>query len=405
MKRFLPYGRQDVGGEEMRRVRDVLESDWLTQGPRVPEFEAALAVNCGAAHAVAVANGTLALWLACRVAGLGPGDRFIVPPITFVATANAGVLCGAEPVFVDIDSDTLTLDPAKVEAALLADPRIKAILPVHLGGRVADLPALKRLADRHGAVIIEDACHAIGTRWQDEGGAWHRVGDGSHGALTCFSFHPVKSMTTGEGGAVTTNDPVLAERLALLRTHGITRDPARLEREDGPWYYEMHELGLNARLTDLQAAIGLVQLKKLERLKKRRLELVHRYDHAFASLPELRLQARPEPDDTCWHLLIARTDARDELYEALAAERIGAQVHYYPVHLQPYYRQRFGTGPGQCPVAETYYRQALSLPLFPTLTDADQKRVITAVRNFFAQRGHAAEPADAGAVTGCGGHD
>lgn len=405
MKRFLPYGRQDVGGEEMRRVRDVLESDWLTQGPRVPEFETALAATCGAAHAVAVANGTLALWLACRVAGLGPGDRFIVPPITFVATANAGVLCGAEPVFVDIDPDTLTLDPAKVEAALLADPRIKAILPVHLGGRVADLPALKRLADRHGAVIIEDACHAIGTRWRDEGGAWHRVGDGSHGALTCFSFHPVKSMTTGEGGAVTTNDPALAERLATLRTHGITRDPERLERQDGPWYYEMHDLGLNARLTDLQAAIGLVQLKKLDRLKKRRLELVRRYDHAFGGLPELRLQARPEPDDTCWHLLIARTDARDELYEALAAERIGAQVHYYPVHLQPYYRQRFGTGPGQCPAAEAYYRQALSLPLFPTLTDADQKRVITVVRSFFARRQGDAKPADAGAVTGCGGHD
>ena len=405
MKRFLPYGRQDVGGEEMRRVRDVLESDWLTQGPRVPEFETALAATCGAAHAVAVANGTLALWLACRVAGLGPGDRFIVPPITFVATANAGVLCGAEPVFVDIDPDTLTLDPAKVEAALLADPRIKAILPVHLGGRVADLPALKRLADRHGAVIIEDACHAIGTRWRDEGGAWHRVGDGSHGALTCFSFHPVKSMTTGEGGAVTTNDPALAERLATLRTHGITRDPERLERQDGPWYYEMHDLGLNARLTDLQAAIGLVQLKKLDRLKKRRLELVRRYDHAFGGLPELRLQARPEPDDTCWHLLIARTDARDELYEALAAERVGAQVHYYPVHLQPYYRQRFGTGPGQCPAAEAYYRQALSLPLFPTLTDADQKRVITVVRSFFARRQGDAKPADAGAVTGCGGHD
>ena len=404
MKRFLPYGRQDVGAEESRRVRDVLESDWLTQGPRVPEFEAALATTCGAAHAVAAANGTLALWLACRAAGLGPGDRFIVPAITFVATANAGVLCGAEPVFVDIDPATLTLDPAKTEAALLADPRIKAVLPVHLGGRVADLPALKLLADRHGAVIIEDACHAIGTCWQDDGGAWHRVGDGSHGALTCFSFHPVKSITTGEGGAVTTNDPALAERLALLRTHGITRDPARLERQDGPWYYEMHDLGLNARMTDLQAAIGLVQLKKLERLKRRRLELVRRYDEAFAGLPDLRPQARPEPDDSCWHLMIVRTPARDALHQALAAERIGTQVHYYPVHLQPYYRRRFGTGPGQCPEAEAYYGQALSLPLFPTLGDADQKRVIAAVRKFLARRPGAAEPAGAGATTGCGGH-
>ena len=384
MRRFLPYGRQDVGGEEIRRVRDVLESDWLTQGPQVPRFEAALAGACGAAHAVAVANGTLALWLAFRAADLGPGDRFIVPAITFVATANAGVLCGAEPVFVDIDPDTLTLDVAKTEAALLADPRIKAIVPVHLGGRTADLPAIKRLADRHGAVVIEDACHAIGTRWQDEDGNWRRVGDGSHGLLTCFSFHPVKSITTGEGGAVTTNDPALAERLALLRTHGITRDPARLERQDGPWYYEMHELGLNARMTDLQAALGLVQLQKLERLRRRRLELVQRYDRALARVPGLRVQARPAADETCWHLMIVRTESRDTLHAALAAAGIGTQVHYYPVHLQPYYRRRFGTGPGQCPAAEEYYRQALSLPLFPTMTDADHARVVKAVRRHLA---------------------
>jgi UDP-4-amino-4,6-dideoxy-N-acetyl-beta-L-altrosamine transaminase len=396
MKRFLPYGRQDVGGEETRRVRDVLESDWLTQGPKVPEFETALATFCGAAHAVAVANGTLALYLACRAAGLGPGDRFIVPPITFVATANAGVLCGAEPVFVDIDPGTLTLDADKVEAALLADPRIRVIMPVHMGGRVADLPALKRLADRHGAVIIEDACHAIGTRWQDEGGAWHRVGDGSHGVMTCFSFHPVKSITTGEGGAITTNDPVLAEKLAMLRTHGITREPSRLERQDGPWYYEMHELGLNARLTDMQAAMGLVQLQKLERLCKRRQELVARYDRAFERVPRLRVQARPVPDGSCWHLMIVRTEDRDALYKVLASAQIGSQVHYYPVHLQPYYRRQFGTGPGLCPAAETYYTQALSLPLFPTMSDADQTRVIKAVRRFVAGPATVAVAAGAG---------
>lgn len=401
MKRFLPYGRQDVGGEEIRRVRDVLESDWLTQGPRVPEFEAALAASCGAAHAVAAANGTLALWLACRAAGLGPGDRFIVPAITFVATANAGVMCGAEPVFVDIDPDTLTLDPARTEAALLADPRIRAILPVHLGGRVADLPALKRLADRHGAIIIEDACHAIGTRWRDEGGAWHRVGDGSHGVMTCFSFHPVKSITTGEGGAITTNDPALAERMALLRTHGITREPARLERQDGPWYYEMHELGLNARMTDMQAALGLVQLQKLERLRRRRLDLVQRYDRGLARLDGLRMQARPDPDETCWHLMIVRAAARDGLHASLAAAGIGSQVHYYPVHLQPFYRRRFGTAEGQCPVAEQYYREALSLPLFPTMSDSDHSRVIKAVRRFLAASPRASEPALAGAGDDC----
>jgi len=286
-------------------------------------------------------------------------------------------------------------------AALLADPRIRAILPVHLGGRVADLPALKQLADRHGAVIIEDACHAIGTRWCDDGGAWHRVGDGSHGVMTCFSFHPVKSMTTGEGGAVTTNDPALAEKLAGLRTHGITREPSRLERQDGPWYYEMHDLGINARLTDMQAAMGLVQLQKLERLCKRRLELVQRYDRAFARVPRLRVQARPQPDGSCWHLMIVRTPERDALYRALAAQQIGSQVHYYPVHLQPYYRHRFGTGPGLCPAAETYYNEALSLPLFPTMNDADQSRVIKAVRRFFADRPEVAMTAGAAIGDGC----
>jgi UDP-4-amino-4,6-dideoxy-N-acetyl-beta-L-altrosamine transaminase len=402
MTTFLPYGRQDVGSEELRRVREVLESDWLTQGPQVPAFEAALAQACGAQHAVAVANGTLALYIAFRAAGLGPGDRFIVPPITFVATANAGVLCGAEPVFVDIDPATLTLDPAKVEAALLADPTIRAIVPVHLGGRVADLPALARLARQYNAVVIEDACHAVGTHWRDGGGAWHTVGDGSHGVMTCFSFHPVKSITTGEGGAVTTNDPVLAERLALLRTHGITRDPAKLERADGPWYYEMQDLGFNARLTDLQAALGLAQLEKLDRVQQRRLELVQRYDDAFEPIPQLRTQARPAPDASCWHLMIVRTAHRRALYDALAAANIGSQVHYYPVHLQPWYRHNFGTGPGLCPAAEAYYDEALSLPLFPTMSDGDQQRVIGEVWRFFAERPDAVLTAATGAGRAAG---
>ncbi len=400
MNAFLPYGRQDVGSEELRRVREVLESDWLTQGPQVPAFEAALAAACGAKHAVAVANGTLALYIAFRAAGLGPGDRFIVPPITFVATANAGVLCGAEPVFVDIDPGTLTLDPAKVEAALLADPTIRAIVPVHLGGRVADLPALARLAAQHSAVVIEDACHAVGTHWRDDAGAWHAVGDGSHCVMTCFSFHPVKSITTGEGGAVTTNDPALAEKLALLRTHGITRDPARLERADGPWYYEMQDLGFNARLTDLQAALGLAQLEKLPRVQQRRLELVRRYDHAFEPIPQLRTQARPVPDASCWHLMIVRSAHRRALYDALAAAGIGSQVHYYPVHLQPWYRHNFGTGPGLCPAAEAYYDEALSLPLVPTMTDGDQQRVIGEVWRFFAERPDTAVAATTGAGRG-----
>lgn len=382
MSSFLPYGRQDIGSEEIRCVRDVLESDWLTQGPRPLELEVALAGNCQAAHAVTVANGTLALYLACRAAGLGPGDKFITSPLTFVATANAGVLCGAEPVFVDVDAATWTLKPRLVATALQKDPTIKVILPVHLGGRVCEMRGLKRAADQHGAVIIEDACHAIGGRWRGVNEEWHPVGNCSHSAMTCFSFHPVKAMTTGEGGAITTNDSSLAERLESLRNHGITRDPERMKQNDGPWYYEMCELGLNARLTDLQAALGLVQLRKLERLRRRRMELIRRYDEAFARLPDVVTQARPHPDESCWHLMIVRTRRRAELMEHLQRQNIGSQVHYIPVHLQRYYRQRFHTRPGQCPVAEAYYEEALSLPLFPTMTDDEQQRVIAAVIEF-----------------------
>jgi UDP-4-amino-4,6-dideoxy-N-acetyl-beta-L-altrosamine transaminase len=382
MSRYLPYGRQDISGEELRRVRDVLESDWLTQGPRPLEFEVALTESTGAQHAIAVANGTLALYLACRAAGLGPGDKFITTPLTFVATANAAVMCGATPVFVDVEPDTLTLNARKVAAAMRKHPEVKVILPVHLGGRISNMRSLKRAADKYGAVIIEDACHAIGGQWQGLQDAWHTVGDGSHSLMTCFSFHPVKALTTGEGGAITTNDPELARQLELLRSHGITRDADRMERNDGSWYYEMHELGINARLTDLQAALGLVQLQKLERYRKRRLELVQRYDAAFADLPGCATQARPDPDRSCWHLMIVRVARRRALRDFLHERGIGTQVHYIPVHLQPYYRKRFGTAPGDCPVAEAYYDEALSLPLFPAMTDADQHRVIDAVWEF-----------------------
>lgn len=382
MKDYLPYGRQMIGEEEARRVRDVLESDWLTQGPKLVEFESRLADFCGAQHAVAVSHGTTALYLACRAAGLGPGDRFMTTPITFVATANAGLLCGAEPVFVDIDQHTFNMDMAKAAEVVRKDKRIKVVLPVHLGGLSCRMEELAAACDISRVTIIEDACHAIGGRWRDHDKAWHNVGDCACSAMTCFSFHPVKNMTTGEGGAITTNDDKLAARLRLLRNHGITRDPDRMKKNPEPWHYEMHELSLNGRMTDFQAALGLVQLDKLPRMKRRRLELVRRYDEAFADLDGVTPQVRPDDDDSCWHLMIIRTRGRTGLYEHLLAKGIRSQVHYIPVHLQPYYRQNFSTRRGDYPVAERYYAQALSLPLYPGLSDEDQDRVIAAVREF-----------------------
>ena len=363
-------------------MRDVLHSDWLTQGPQIVEFESALNATCGSRHAVAVSHGSTALYLACRAADLGPGDRFVTSPITFLATPNAGLLCGAQPVFVDIDPDTLNLDPAELEKALRRDKTIKVVLPVHMGGRVCAMDRIGPICAEHGATVIEDASHAIGGRWRDDEGTWHTVGDGAFSAMSCFSFHPAKNVTTGEGGAITTNDDALAERLRLLRNHGLTRDPAAMRPGAEPWAYEMRELSQNARLTDMQAAMGVVQLKKLPRMKLRRTELVQRYDAAFADLPGVTPQARPDDDDACWHLAIIRTRGRTALYENLLKANVRAQVHYIPVHTQPYYREKFGTRRGDYPKAERYYAQALSLPLYPDLTNEEQDHVIDVVRAF-----------------------
>jgi UDP-4-amino-4,6-dideoxy-N-acetyl-beta-L-altrosamine transaminase len=392
MSNFLPYGRQSMGEEELALVKEVLASDWLTQGPRLGEFEEALAAFCGARFAVTVSNGTAALHLACLAAGLEKGDRFLTTPLTFAATANAALMCGADPVFVDVQPGSLNLDPDLVEKALKEHPDIKVMLPVHFGGLVCDLDRLAESADRHGVTIIEDACHAIGGHWQDRSGRWHPVGSCARSAMTCFSFHPVKSMTTGEGGAVTTNDPQIADRLRSLRSHGITRSPEKLEKNDGGWYYEMQELGISARLTDLQAAIGLAQLKKLPAWQQRRLDLVQQYDAVLAFLDQVSTQTRPRGEDrNCYHLMVIRTSHRRALYDHLHGQGILVQVHYIPVHLQPYYRRRFGTGSGDCPVAEEYYTQALSLPLFPAMTDSDIRRVLDSIKEF-----HGQNPSDPG---------
>ncbi len=379
---FLPYGRQTVDDDDIRAVVEVLRSDWLTQGPVVERFERSLADLCEAEHAVAVSSGTAALHLAALAAGFGPGDVVITTPLTFVATANSVLYVGAEPRFADVDPETLNLDPSALER-VLDDParsgRVRGVVPVHFGGLPADLERIGAAARDRGLVVIEDASHALGAAWRDGDRRWHPVGCCARSDMTTFSFHPVKHMTTGEGGAVLTNRSDLADRLRRLRTHGIERDPSRLGRADGPWSYEMQELGFNYRITDFQCALGLAQLGRLEVWLDRRAALVARYRAAFASEPRVRSVTVPSWARPAWHLFTVELPARDAAYRRLRERGIGVQVHYLPVHLHPYYRKLLGTREGDFPAAEAYYRRALSLPLFPALADADADRVIEEV--------------------------
>jgi UDP-4-amino-4,6-dideoxy-N-acetyl-beta-L-altrosamine transaminase len=379
----LPYARQSLDGEDMHAVLEVLRGDWLTQGPTVGAFERALAECCGARYAVAVSSGTAALHLACLAAGVGAGDLGMTSPITFVASANCVAYCGATPDFADIDPQTITLDPSTLEARC-ARRRPKVIIPVDFAGQPADLPAIGQLARRWGAVVIEDAAHSLGATYE-EGGSWHRAGSCTHTDMAVLSFHPVKHITTGEGGAVLTNSPAWYDRLQQLRTHGITRDPEVMTRNDGPWYYEQHDLGYNYRITDIQCALGLAQLRKLPRFVERRRQLVERYRERLADLAdELRLLLETPRRRSSYHLLVAQVRGgmarRRKVFEALQARGIRAQVHYIPVHLQPWYRERFGFAEGDFPCAESYYAGCLSLPLFPAMTEEDVDRVATELR-------------------------
>jgi UDP-4-amino-4,6-dideoxy-N-acetyl-beta-L-altrosamine transaminase len=378
----LPYGRQWLDEEDITAVVDVLRGDWMTQGPAIPAFEAALAEACGARHAVAVSNGTAALHIAALAAGVGPGDVGVTSPITFVASANCIAYCGGTPAFVEVDPETVTLDPEALEAfCRRTAPRV--VIPVDFTGQAADLPAIAEVARRHGAIVIEDAAHSLGGSYQHDG-TWYRCGSCAHSDMAILSFHPVKHITTGEGGAVLTNDTALYRRLCDLRTHGITKDPARLTRHDGPWYYEQHELGYNYRITDFQCALGLTQLRKLERFVNRRRELVELYREALEHLDgDVRLLTEAPGRRSSYHLIIARLRGdegrRRRVFESLGARGIRAQVHYIPVHLQPWYREKFGFAPGDFPVAESFYASCLSLPMFPAMTDGDVARVAEAL--------------------------
>jgi UDP-4-amino-4,6-dideoxy-N-acetyl-beta-L-altrosamine transaminase len=372
---MIPYGRQTVSDDDIREVVEVLKSDWLTQGPTVDRFEGLLAEACGSKEAVAVANGTAALHMACIAADLGPGDRLWTVPNSFVASANCGIYCGASVDFVDIDPRTFNMDPRALEMKLhraADDGRLpKVVVPVHFAGHSCPMERIGQLAAQFGFRVIEDASHAIGGSYDNE-----PIGACPHSDMAVLSFHPVKIVTTGEGGAITTNDPDLAARLRRLRHHGVTREPTSLSRSDeGPWYYEQTELGFNYRITDLQCALGASQLKRLRPFVARRNELALRYQEKLADLP-VEWQAAPD-GRSAFHLFVINVDAerRRELFVGMREAGIGVNVHYIPIHLQPFYRER-GFGPGDFPAAERYYARAITLPLFPALKEAEQDQVV-----------------------------
>lgn len=381
---FLPYGRQSIDDEDIAAVVAVLRGDWLTQGPEVDAFEQDLARAVGARHAVAFSNGTAALHAACFAAGVGPGDEVITAPMTFAASANCACYVGARPVLVDVEPTAGTMDPEALERAIT--PRTRAVIPVHYTGQPARLAEIRAIARRHGLRVIEDAAHALGATCEGR-----PIGACEPGDMAMFSFHPVKHVTTGEGGAISTDDPELAERLRIFRTHGITRDPRRLRRESpGPWYHEQIELGYNYRLTDLQCALGRSQLRKLGRFVARRRELAARYDAQLAgdgrgALRGVRPLGRLPGSEHAFHLYVARIDfaglgiTRGQVMDALRARGIGTQVHYIPVYRHPYHAEA-GWTPAMFPVAERLYAEVLSLPLFPAMADEDVDRVVAALR-------------------------
>lgn len=380
---MIPYGRQDIRQEDIDSVVSVLRSDFLTQGPMVPRFEQSVADHCGGVHAVAVNSATSALHIACLALGLGPGDWLWTSPITFVASANCGLYCGAKVDFVDIDPRTYNLCATALERKLVEASRQgklpKVVVAVHLCGQPCDMEAIAVLAKRYGFKVIEDASHAIGGRYKNE-----PIGNCTYSDITVFSFHPVKIITTAEGGMATTRDPALAECMALLRSHGITRDAKQMTHDpDGPWYYQQIALGFNYRMTDLQAALGLTQMQRLDQYVSARHALANRYDALLVDLPVTTPWQHPDGYSGL-HLYAIRVQpdrtarSHRQVFDGLRERGIGVNLHYIPVHMQPFYR-KLGFGPGQYPEAERYYEEAISLPMFSTLTESQQNQVVAAV--------------------------
>ncbi|MBK9991769.1 MAG: UDP-4-amino-4,6-dideoxy-N-acetyl-beta-L-altrosamine transaminase [Verrucomicrobia bacterium] len=399
---MLPYGRQSISEDDIVAVVDALRSDFLTQGPLIEAFESRFAETVGAKYAVAVNSATAALHLAMRVAGIVPGDRVVTSPITFLASANAAAYVGATPDFADINPVSYTLDPVALEKSWAANTR--AVVAVDYAGQACDLPEIARIARNRGAIVIGDACHGVGGAFHpyNEPDKTWKLGGNPWADITTFSFHPVKTMTTGEGGMLVTDNREWADQARILRSHGIVRDPSQFSpieacaplAEKGTWFYEMQELGYNYRLTDLQCALGLSQLKRLGSFIARRHEIVATYNQAFAGLNWLKTPALRNPADastTSWHLYTVQIDfdalgkSRTDVMTQLRQAGVGSQVLYIPVYLQPWYRKTYGYAAGKCPVAEAFYTRALSLPLFPSMTEADVQRVIHAVKKLAGQ--------------------
>lgn len=387
---MIPYGRHHIDAEDIAAVVDILSNKQLTQGPMIDAFEEAVASYVGARYAVAVSSGTAALHLAAMAADVKPGRSLITSPITFVASANAGLYCGGEVGFADINPATVNMSPEALEQTVAAQPDTAAILPVHFGGLPCDMEAISRIARAKGALVIEDAAHALGALQADG----TPVGSCTQSDMTCFSFHPVKAVAAGEGGMITTNDTALYRRLIRIRSHGINKldDPfqaplaATENGQPNPWYYEMQELGYHYRITDIQCALALSQMKKLDKFIARRRNLAKGYDAAFADFAHLRPAQPDGRDQSGLHIYVVRINfatigqSRGGVMRKLRARGVGSQVHYIPVPIQPHY-SRLGFGPSDCPAAMEYYEQALSIPLFYDLTDAQQAEVISALRD------------------------
>lgn len=389
---MVPYGKQNIDSDDIESVVAVLKSDWLTCGPIVERFEQHLALEVGAKHAISCSNGTTALHLAMLALGIGPGDVVLVPSITFLASANAARYVGADVVFVDVDPTTGLMTPGTLKVAIAThhDKNLKALVNVHLAGQCEDLESLYTIAKDRKLFIIEDAAHAIGTIYKDHAENKHPIGSNAFSDLTTFSFHPVKTIAMGEGGAVTTNDALLVEKLRSYRSHGMSLDKKQWEEKDntGPWYYEMQELGYNFRISDINCALGLSQLNKLKYFKAERTKRVNHYDETFSDLQHISPLRKLASSNTAWHLYVVHFDfekigkSRAEVMLELRDQGIGTQVHYIPVYQQPYYKKLCGevTLPG----AEMYYKGCLTLPLYPTLSSVEQSKIIKAIRKYAA---------------------
>ncbi|MBN07635.1 MAG: UDP-4-amino-4,6-dideoxy-N-acetyl-beta-L-altrosamine transaminase [Rhodospirillaceae bacterium] len=391
---FIPYARQSLTEDDIAAVVDVLRGNWLTQGPNIVAFEEAVATRVGADFAVAVATGTAALHCACYAAGVGPGDNIITSPITFAASGNCALYLGADVKFVDIRPDTYCFDPEKLEAAIT--PETRAIVPIDYTGQPCDIDPINEIAKRHGIAVIQDSAHALGAEYKSSP-------VGALSDMSIFSFHPVKHIAMGEGGLVATNDEELAARIRLFRTHGISNEPSMMQLQDqaadrasdktrdmngpekAPWYYEMQALGFNYRITDIQCALGTSQLKKLDKFLQRRREIASAYNDAFSQSPLLTIPFQEADRQSAWHLYMLRlnldkmTKTRRQVFDDLRSSGIGVHVHYIPVHLLPYYRDRYGHDRGDFPEAESYYDSALTIPMFPAMTDDEVDRVISTV--------------------------